>query len=778
MSGLLSPRTLPIRVPIADGESMHSWLEALARRYRLTVRELLPALGLESPRTPYGLIRGIPSSQLRSIECQAGLPAGRLDDAVLDQFAALGLVGDSVPGPPSERWNLWTRASGARFCPRCLAETGGRWLLSWHLIWSFACTRHRVILAARCGSCGQVPRSGENRFDHLLDGHQCYHPSPAHPRSWPGPGVPRCGALLTDHPVQVLTARHPVVRSQLWIDLILRACLDGDQQITMAGLSVPANVAFAAVATLIRYVLARDENLGARHLKYMAKGWAGQGLCLPAWDVSRPVGETYSTAVKEPALFGVAAALALDVLATPSLDAAVKAMAWLGSGEVLRHDEDDEHSQGHIDLFDSRGPGSPLADAIILRACARKLSAAYRMSYMTESAMPRRPATNKHGTRKEGWPLYQDRLASVPARLVPQVVWRSVADELPAHVSQDTTAFRCAVSMALVRCGTYTEWVHIAAQLMLPRQLSRTVTSVWRRLAWAGYLTEVLTGINSLVDVLIERPPPIDYARRRWVFREVDLVTASRLRAACHHAGLVATDRRRRFATMLLWETLTGGDIRLQGGELVAHDADDRTEYASFCKKEALDLADYFAVESERLLLRHRINEPVTWEPKFLGPNGPQWDSPHPDMTRRLSGWGSPSRLGTLRRSARDHTPTWWAVLENEDFRMINDLARMLFHLAALPLMMKERGVAGLPFDEALEIQARSGVALIKAKRGRYQPTPAGLAFMTYWTTAQPLLRYDWTECPWGTIGHEFQGEDEEKWWAAGPDDCALLAAR
>jgi hypothetical protein len=41
---LLALRTLPIHVPIADGESMHSWLEAIARRYRITVREL-PRLG-------------------------------------------------------------------------------------------------------------------------------------------------------------------------------------------------------------------------------------------------------------------------------------------------------------------------------------------------------------------------------------------------------------------------------------------------------------------------------------------------------------------------------------------------------------------------------------------------------------------------------------------------------------------------------------------------------------------------------------------------------------
>jgi hypothetical protein len=133
---------------------------------------------------------------------------------------------------------------------------------------------------------------------------------------------------------------------------------------------------------------------------------------------------------------------------------------------------------------------------------------------------------------------------------------------------------------------------------MLPRQLAHTITSVWCHLAQAGYLIEVLTGIDSLVDVLTERPPPIDYARRRWVFHNLEPVTVSRFRAACHAVGLVATGRRRRFATMLLWETLTGGDIRLQGGDLVPRDSADRTAYAQFCRQEAADLTEYLAVES------------------------------------------------------------------------------------------------------------------------------------------------------------------------------------
>jgi hypothetical protein len=74
MTAQADPRELPIRVPIISGESLHSWIEALAARYRMAVRELLPALGITAPCTPYGLILDVDSQALRSLERQAAFP--------------------------------------------------------------------------------------------------------------------------------------------------------------------------------------------------------------------------------------------------------------------------------------------------------------------------------------------------------------------------------------------------------------------------------------------------------------------------------------------------------------------------------------------------------------------------------------------------------------------------------------------------------------------------------------------------------------------------------
>ena len=140
-------RRLPLRVQPVPGEALDSWLEALARRNQVTVGTLTAALGWPFPASPAGLVTGVPPQVLRRIEDQAGLPPGRLDVAVLDRYLPLG---------PARRHGSW-------YCPSCLAEQDGRWLLAWRLGWVFACTADRVLLCDTCPACGQVPRGGAGR---------------------------------------------------------------------------------------------------------------------------------------------------------------------------------------------------------------------------------------------------------------------------------------------------------------------------------------------------------------------------------------------------------------------------------------------------------------------------------------------------------------------------------------------------------------------------------------------------------------------------------------
>ena len=188
-------RTLPLRVPPVPGEAIDSWLEALARRSQVSVGTLTAALGWPLPASPGGLVTGIPGQVLRRLEHQAGLAAGRLDDAVLDRYLPLGPV----------------RRRGSRYCPSCLAERDGRWLLSWRLGWVFACTTHDVLLCDTCPACGRAPR-GRAGAAGLNPPGSCANTIKRHEY---------CGADLREVTPQPLPAGHPVLAAQHWTGTLL-----------------------------------------------------------------------------------------------------------------------------------------------------------------------------------------------------------------------------------------------------------------------------------------------------------------------------------------------------------------------------------------------------------------------------------------------------------------------------------------------------------------------------------------------------------------------------
>ena len=189
-------RTLPIRVPIIPGESLDSWLETLARRNGLTVRELLQVLGWPVPRTRFSLVQGIPAETLRRMERQSGLASGRLDEAVLDQFLPLG----------------WARDSGSQYCPHCLSERDGRWLLAWRLSWIFACSQHKVLLRGTCPACGHAPRRSAAATARRHAPATC--PNPTGRGSY-------CGADLRIDNAPLLAPDDPLLATQRWTDALV-----------------------------------------------------------------------------------------------------------------------------------------------------------------------------------------------------------------------------------------------------------------------------------------------------------------------------------------------------------------------------------------------------------------------------------------------------------------------------------------------------------------------------------------------------------------------------
>ncbi len=169
----------------------------------MSTGRLLPALGWQVPNAPGGLVVKVPGGVLRRMERQAGLAPGRLDDAVLDRYLPLGPV----------------RRRGTRYCPCCLAGPGGRWLLAWRLPWTFACTRHRVLLCDDCPGCGRMPREYAGAAG--LNPPGSCSSSITHGRC--------CGTDLTAVPAQRLEPGSRLLAAQKWIATLLTAAAPAQQ---------------------------------------------------------------------------------------------------------------------------------------------------------------------------------------------------------------------------------------------------------------------------------------------------------------------------------------------------------------------------------------------------------------------------------------------------------------------------------------------------------------------------------------------------------------------
>jgi hypothetical protein len=156
--------TLPIRVQPIAGEALDSWLAAVAHRLQTPLGDLLREIGLPSQTSDRSgdvllnewtvLLR---EPEIEAIANATGISRSAIAAMTLSRYDGHALIIDLATRQVEQR-RLWGRHGSSRFCPDCLAETGGRWQLSWRLGWSFACTIHRRLLPDVCPGCQRVPR--------------------------------------------------------------------------------------------------------------------------------------------------------------------------------------------------------------------------------------------------------------------------------------------------------------------------------------------------------------------------------------------------------------------------------------------------------------------------------------------------------------------------------------------------------------------------------------------------------------------------------------------
>ena len=681
-------RTLPLRVPPVPGEALDSWLEALARRHQVTVGTLVMALGWHMPGSPGGLVAGIPAQVLRRLEHQAGLPAGRLDGAVLDRYLPLGPV----------------RRRGSRYCPSCLAERDGRWLLAWRLGWTFACTTHGVLLCDTCPSCGQAPRGRAGRAGLNPPG-SCANTIKRHEY---------CGADLR----QVIPAgSRPAVR-----------CWPPSGGLASCSRSMTPGP---------RDTATRSATWASSHPGCCARApadwFAGSGpQMLAAW---REQDQQPPAARRQPSRFPPASA---------ALTAALAATAMT----VLTGSHEQAIEQIRALLPPRTGPRRP-RPAGLPAARWRQLSQPARSRFLRALDPDLSPADRiryRTGTPQAAIPDDPPGLLAARARAIPQLLWPDWAIRLMPARGFAPGPFRSAIAACLLLPGRPGRPASTAITALHAHRSALAVGAVLRALAGGGHDT-VLTAISCLAGYLDTCGSRIDYQRRRDLI-PAETITTGQWRDLCYGAAAHPGEaRRHRDAQRYLFQLLTGADLHDPRHALAFTGNYDYSRYHAFAYAFPTGLRDALHHHAAALLHDLGIGEPLTWAPPPGCCAGLDLPGPQPDdidldaagrliITQKLPVAEAAARLGTTgghlrlaldriprpaRQWGRSAAPLTWQ--RRQHARGI--LTREFFdreYIAAGKNLRQLEADTGIPCRFLTQVAREHGITMT----GQLSPAPAG----------------------------------------------------
>jgi DNA-binding transcriptional ArsR family regulator len=557
-------RTLPLRVPVAPGESLDSWLEALARRNGLTISQLLPSVGWQPPHRASRLVMNIPPPVLRGIEQETGLPSGRLDHAVLDRY---------LPAMP-------VRRPGSRYCPACLDGNGGRWLLAWRLPWVFACTSHGTLLCSICPGCGKVPHAGYGVAGLNAAG-SCPH-AQTRRRSR------HCATDLRVTPSWQLTPDSPLLAAQQWISTILGI---GDQAAPVCGQQL-SDLNVVASWALRQFSPGDLARLG--------------GPVYRAWQETSPGSvRQFSLAGGFPpasvALAGAVAAIGHTILAGDREAAVAQVRALLGSRTVATR-------AVPLGMTAQRWTRlSQPAQARFLRALDPILPPAQRIQH-------------RSGTWQASLPDDSAGLLQARARHLPQALWPGWTIRLMPPEGFRLSPFRSAIAACLLLPGNPAARPEPTPELFAYRS-QFAISGALRPLVAQGG-EAALAAICCLAAYLDDHGGPVDYQRRRALI-PAEVISQPEWHDLCGRVGAhpgrpggrAGESRRLLDARRYLYQLLTGADLQDPRHQLAFRSGLDLSRYYEFTDPMGTSLRAALQDHASQLLDRLGIDEPVAWEP-------------------------------------------------------------------------------------------------------------------------------------------------------------------
>ncbi|SCD42287.1 TniQ family protein [Streptomyces sp. OspMP-M43] len=614
-------RTLPIRLAPLPGEALDSWLEATARRMDTTLGDVLLHFGFPVRQRAGNQFRGIPADWAISLDERLTAAVAHATGTDPEAVTAMTLAHYdgralqlSPEGRAVTRHVLWGRGRGSRFCPDCLHSSEGRWQLSWRLGFSFACTRHRRLLADRCPHCGRVPRQRPRSGRSVPRPELCGNT----PIRFGGPGSAGCGTDLTHTSTLRLPPGHPVLTAQ---DRVMEI-VDG---------STVAFGPYRSVPQPAPAVLADIRALGIRVLSDLPAAVLREQLpadIAEAHLATDPASPRTEQAVDRPGFMSppraadaaVAVTMALGILGKPGIHLAGEAMRGL-LDEVR-----EELTQISATSIDDWGRGiSPVLQSVHLAALAPSLRPSEYLRYRITTETPRRPARTTRDIEQR-------------ARKIPTMFWPSWTVRLAPSEGVHARALAPVLAALLLIPNSRTS-LDQAAGLIGGAIDGTEVSRLLQELDDLPQWPDIATALDRLADHLDATSTPIDYGRRR-LLDYTGLLPHDRWLEICRRTGTPpGTGRRERIARSQLFQRLSGLPAESLSDDLGGLDsAEFRATSLRFTALQTPELVHDLQQEALTFLASHHIHdEPVTWQPPatlLAGLSLPGPDPAHVDLPR------------------------------------------------------------------------------------------------------------------------------------------------
>ena len=414
----------------------------------------------------------------------------------LTRYEGTGLAAvTATPGlPRTPRW--WRQLIGSRYCPRCLAANGGRWMLTWRIPWTFACTGCQVLLADTCPDCGR--RHSRTRTGQPRRPGRCDLTGLPLPLTAPRGGVMSCGSDPAQTAAIALPAGGRVLRAQQHTDALIAALLAARGQPAADGRP-------AAVPRRHPRGGTRGHLSPARAGSSPGHSRRGPGRTRRAAGHPRPA-EQHAGAARSPVrrtgrrrqfapvvAFGVTIA---DVMLHGRRgDPDPLIAAWLAGNEAGRR-----KTASPANMLARWDQASPALQAALAKPLASRLDTFCQLRYRALAGPARTPDPARAGEH---------------ARALPSLLWPGWALRLMLPEGFDFLRYRFALGVMLAVASACADSYRTAQELLgLQPVHGNRLASFTARLRKRDVLEPVTAAICQLACKLDEHGAPIDYARR------------------------------------------------------------------------------------------------------------------------------------------------------------------------------------------------------------------------------------------------------------------------